>query len=61
VDTWNALGIFLLGSGAGALLAAIFYSAQIRRLKELARAAVTKSYMAEAQNAVNGSDILKSA
>ena len=29
------IGVFLLGSGAGALVTAAFYSSQIRSLKEL--------------------------
>ena len=38
VDTWTTLGVFLLGTGAGALLTAIFYSDQIRSLKKLLNA-----------------------
>lgn len=32
------MGVFLLGTGAGVLLTAIFYSAQIRSLKKLLNA-----------------------
>jgi hypothetical protein len=33
VDLWGTLGIFLLGSGAGAVITAAYYSSQIRELK----------------------------
>jgi len=32
---WIAIGAFLLGSGAGALVTAAFYSSQFRELKRL--------------------------
>jgi hypothetical protein len=47
VDTWSALVIFLLGSGAGALLTAIFYSEQIRALKQFLNAASAQDARAE--------------
>jgi hypothetical protein len=39
MDTWSAIGVFLLGAGAGALLTRIFYSSQIDNLKRLLKAA----------------------
>jgi len=35
VNIWSAFGVFLLGTGAGALLTAIFYSAQVNELRRL--------------------------
>jgi len=35
VDLWGSLGVFLLGSGAGAITTATYYSSQIRQLKQL--------------------------
>jgi len=35
MHVWSALGIFLLGTGAGAITTAAYYSAQIRELKRL--------------------------
>jgi hypothetical protein len=40
VNTWSALGIFLLGTGA--LVTAVIYSAQIRELKALVDALSTE-------------------
>jgi hypothetical protein len=33
LETWLGLGLFLIGAGAGALLTAIRYSAEIGRLR----------------------------
>ena len=33
MNAWLALGVFLLGAGAGALLTAISYSGRLRKLK----------------------------
>jgi len=35
MNAWTALGIFLLGSGAGALTTAVYYSAKLDALKAL--------------------------
>jgi uncharacterized integral membrane protein len=34
MDAWTVLGIFLLGAGTGALLTAISYAGQVRKLRE---------------------------
>ena len=34
MNPWFVLGLFLLGAAAGALLTAIFYIEQLRRIKE---------------------------
>jgi len=39
MDHWIALGIFLLGAGAGALTTVALYVKQIRQLKDLLEAA----------------------
>jgi hypothetical protein len=39
MDPWIAVGIFLLGAGAGALATAALHAEQIRKLKELLEAA----------------------
>jgi hypothetical protein len=36
MDRWAALGIFLLGAAAGALITTLRYTGQICRLKDLA-------------------------
>jgi len=46
VDTWFGIGVFLLGAGAGALLTAIVYSAQIRRLRSEMQASEHKHHHA---------------
>lgn len=51
MDWWSAVGIFLLGAGTGALVTAIFYSAQICDLKRLLTA-----HPAENSNAPKQSD-----
>jgi hypothetical protein len=43
MDLWMALGIFLLGAGAGALTTAALHIKQIRRLKDLPEAAQNNS------------------
>ena len=35
MDPWIALGVFLLGAGAGSLASAVLHAEQIRNLKEL--------------------------
>ena len=35
MEWWFVIGIFLLGSGAGAITTAAYYSGQIHRLKRL--------------------------
>jgi hypothetical protein len=39
MDSWIAVGIFLLGAGAGALATAALHATQIRKLKELLESA----------------------
>lgn len=39
MDPWIALGIFLLGAGAGSLASAVLHAEQIRKLKDLLEAA----------------------
>jgi hypothetical protein len=40
MDVWSALGIFLLGSASGAVVTAVYYSAQIHSLKLLTQASL---------------------
>ena len=47
MDTWSAIGVFLLGAGAGALLTRIFYSSQIDKLKQLLKAASAENSRVE--------------
>jgi hypothetical protein len=39
MDPWIALGIFLLGTGAGSLASAVLHTEQIRKLKDVLEAA----------------------
>lgn len=55
MDSWIALAIFLLGAGAGALVTAIFYSAQIRDVKRLLTANSGENSSTEKQN-IRGSE-----
>jgi hypothetical protein len=48
VDLWRTFGVFLLGSGAGAVITAAYYSSQIGELKRL-----IKSMSAQDLSAVN--------
>ena len=47
MEPWIALGIFLLGVGAGALTTAALYIEQIRKLKDLLGAAHNNSQTEE--------------
>jgi hypothetical protein len=42
VNTWSALGIFLLGTDTGALVTVVIFSAQIHELKVLVNALSTE-------------------
>ena len=57
VNTWSALGVFLLGGGAGALLTAAFYSAQIRELKRLIAAPRAENSVAAERQNDQGNDV----
>lgn len=58
MDRWMALGIFLLGVGAGALTTGALYVEQIRKLKDLLEAAAHNNSQTEQ---VHKSDGRKSA
>jgi hypothetical protein len=60
MDNWSVLGVFLLGSGVGAPLTATFYSAQIRRLKQLNVGSAENSRV-EQQNNQEHHDLRESA
>ena len=49
MDPWTALGIFLLGAGAGALTTVAMYVKQIRELKDLLEAAAHNNSQTEEQ------------
>jgi len=59
MDRWIALGIFLLGAGAGSLASTLLHSDQIRKLKRLLEAAAYNRSQTEKQ--VRESDTRKSA
>jgi len=50
MDPWIALGIFLLGAGAGALTTAALHIKQIRKLKDLLEAAAHNHSQREEQD-----------
>jgi hypothetical protein len=56
----TALGIFLLGAGAGAMTTAILYASQIRRLRLLLQTSA-RERAAEPQNKVESGEHRKSA
>jgi hypothetical protein len=59
IDPWIALGVFLLGAGAGSLASAVLHAEQIRNLKKLLEAVPRNSSQTERQ--VQKSDERKSA
>lgn len=44
MDAWTVLGVFLLGSGIGALLTASFYAPQVRILRRLVNEICTDNF-----------------
>jgi len=61
MDSWSALGIFLLGAGAGAGLTAAHYAAQIRLLRQLLQLRVSQNLQTEQQPTVKADEKRKSA
>jgi hypothetical protein len=61
MDPYAALGIFLLGAGAGAMTTATFYAAQIRRLKHLLPQAPAREGEGERQEDAESGENRKSA
>jgi len=59
MDRWIALGIFLLGAGAGSLASTVLHADQIHKLKRLLEAAAYNNPQTEKQ--VCESDTRKSA
>jgi hypothetical protein len=59
MDPWIALGLFLLGAGAGALTTAMLHAEQICKLKDLLEAVTHNNSQTEEQ--VHKSDARKPA
>jgi hypothetical protein len=54
MDPWIALGIFLLGAGAGSLASAVLHAEQIRDLRDLLAAARHNSQTEEQTHRSDG-------
>jgi hypothetical protein len=50
MDRWIALGVFLLGAGAGSLASSILHAGQIRKLKRLLEAAAYNTSQTEEEH-----------
>ena len=50
MDPWIALGIFLLGAGAGTLASSVLHAEQISKLKDLLGAAAHNNSQTEKQS-----------
>jgi len=61
MDAWRSLGVFLLGTGAGAVATAAYYSAQIRELKQLIESASAQNVQEERLKQGKGNEKRKSA
>jgi hypothetical protein len=61
MHVWSALGIFLLGTGAGAVTTAAYYSAQIRELSRLIASASAQNAQEEDSAETKGDEKRKSA
>ena len=57
MDSWNVLGVLLLGTGVGALTTALVQAKQIRKLKELLKAAQNNSHTPEQGHKSDGTQI----
>jgi len=61
MDSWGALGIFLLGAGAGAVTTALHYSAQIRELRRLLQIKASQNLQTEQRQTAEAREKRKSA